>query len=86
MKFTGIFFVDVGTTSKGKKSSVARGLESFTVKINAEGELETISSQEENVPLSSDEVPVARPRGRPRKKIKLESNPELVAIGRVVAG
>ena len=27
----------------------------------------------------------AKPRGRPRKKAKLESNPELVAVGRVIA-
>ena len=82
-------FSDFGQAAQTKKATVPRGIESFTVKMNSEGELEAISSLDpENVapiPGADPGVKEPKPRGRPRKKPKLDSNPDLVAIGRVIA-
>ena len=81
--------IDFGQAAQTKKATVPRGIESFTVKMNSEGELEAISSLDpENVaplPGADPGVKEPKPRGRPRKKPKLDSNPDLVAIGRVIA-
>ena len=68
--------IDMAKDDVKRFKILPRGLETFTVKKDADGNLEAIAA--------FNDEPSSKAKGRPRKKVKLESNDELVAIGKVV--
>ena len=81
-----IIDASINRTNEGKRDGLPKGVESFTVKLNPNGELEAISAFDNEEDDTKRDPNVKRPRGRPKKKAKIEVSPEeLVAIGRVVS-